>query len=158
MRGFRLSSLLTILAVVVVDVGGTVAGELSAADKSLQFEAAFQGEFFFREKKNDTFTHTIKKMDETIKNNLTFYRAYNVKDRPVDGLSIIIVCLHFGRDGKFNDDGKKKEKKNNIFFYIFRRPGRNAICTFVLTNDYPVVVWFEQENDKGKPPPPHALA
>lgn len=44
MYDFRLSLLVTTVMTVVAAVGGTVDGELSAAEKSLQFEAAFQGE------------------------------------------------------------------------------------------------------------------
>lgn len=46
MYDFRLASVL--LATVVVAVGAMIGGELSAVEKSLQFEAAFQGEFFKR--------------------------------------------------------------------------------------------------------------
>lgn len=44
MYDFRLSSVL--LAAVVVAVGAMIGGELSAVEKSLQFEAAFQGKLF----------------------------------------------------------------------------------------------------------------
>lgn len=44
MYDFRLSSVL--LATVVVAVGAMIGGELSAVEKSLQFEAAFQGKLF----------------------------------------------------------------------------------------------------------------
>lgn len=44
MYDFRLASVL--LATVFVAVGAMIGGELSAVEKSLQFEAAFQGELF----------------------------------------------------------------------------------------------------------------
>ncbi|CAI6351754.1 unnamed protein product [Macrosiphum euphorbiae] len=46
MYDFRLASVL--LATVVVAVGAMIGGELSTVEKSLQFEAAFQGELFKR--------------------------------------------------------------------------------------------------------------
>jgi hypothetical protein len=46
MYDFRLSLLVTNAIIIVTTVDGTIDGELSAAEKSLQFEAAFQGKLY----------------------------------------------------------------------------------------------------------------